>query len=84
MTAVQISVLQRDLAREILDLSDWNMLLKIKEYLLSLRGSAGEDYIAPPYTMEELDERLDVAEDEVEGFAAKDVFTELEQKHGWA
>lgn len=35
------------------------------------------------FSMEELDERLDAAEDEVEGFAAQDVFAELQQKHGW-
>lgn len=85
MTAIQLSALQGDIAREILNINDGNVLVKIKDYLISLRSTTDiEAHIAPPYTMEELDERLDAAENEIESYAAQDVFTEIEQKYGWA
>lgn len=83
MTAIQISALQGDLAREILSIYDSNVLMKLKEYIISIREHVKDSPVAPPYTMEELDERLDMAEEEIESYSAQDVFAGIEQKYGW-
>ena len=83
MTAIQISALQGDLAREILNINDSNVLMRLKEYIISLRTHVRDTHVAPLYTMEELDERLDMAEEEVETYSAQEVFAGIEQKYGW-
>lgn len=61
-------------------LDNGNMLEKAKDYIHQLRQKQIDAQHLKPYTMHELNERIDEAKAEEGGTPAKDVFTALEQK----
>lgn len=70
MNTLEIEILRRELLRDILNVDDVEVLKKIRRSLDRLRvrpvNAVQEPEELRPYTMEELNERIDEAEAEIE------------------
>lgn len=90
MNTLEVETLRRELLRDILDVDDLDVLKKLRRCFNRLRvhstPAATEAENLRPYTMEELNARIDEAEAEIEGgetLSSQELFEHLENKYPW-
>lgn len=90
MNTLEIEILRRELLRDILNVDDVEVLKKIRRSLDRLRvrpvNAVQEPEELRPYTMEELNERIDEAEAEIEAgetLFSQELFAQMEYKYPW-
>lgn len=90
MNTLEIEILRRELLRDILNVDDVEVLKKIRRSLDRLRvrpvNAVQEPEELRPYTMEELNKRIDEAEAEIEAgetLSSQELFAQMEHKYPW-
>ena len=90
MNTLEMEILRRELLRDILNVDDVDVLKKIRRSLDRLRvrpvNAVQEPEELRPYTMEELNKRIDEAEAEIEAgetLSSQELFAQMENKYPW-
>ena len=90
MNTLEVENLRRELLRDILDVDDLDVLKKLRRSFNRLcihsTSSVKEDEDLRPYTMEELNARIDEAEAEIEAgetLSSQELFEHLEHQYPW-
>lgn len=90
MNTLEMEILRRELLRDILNVDDVDVLKKIRRSLDRLRvrpvNAVQEPGELRPYTMEELNKRIDEAEAEIEAgetLSSQELFAQMEHKYPW-
>jgi hypothetical protein len=78
MNTLEIYAKRDELARKILNVEDIHVLEKLKDAIDNVFSSE-----AKPYTMDELNSRIDDAESEEGGTPSSQVFADIEHKNPW-
>ena len=79
MNTLEIEILRRELLRDILNVDDVEVLKKIRRSLDRLR-------VRPVNAVQELNERIDEAEAEIEAgetLFSQELFAQMEHKYPW-